>query len=81
MGRIAVAVCKEGFARLWTVEAVFLFFYFLFLFFIKIYFRFINLQKYTPAARLPGGRDLAARLPGGRGLPAKKDENKLQTGA
>ena len=66
----------------------FLFLYFLFLFFTKIYFRFENLQKYTPAAPLPGGRDLAARniprpprcraagiwLPGGRGLSAKKEE-------
>ena len=42
---------------------------FLFLFFTKIYFRFGNLHKYTPAARLPGGR----------GLSAKKEE-KLQTG-
>ena len=58
----------------------FLFLYFLFLFFTKIYFRFGNLQKYTPAAPLPGGRDLAARLPGGRGLSAKKEENKLRTG-
>ena len=34
-------------------------FYFLFSFFTKIYFRFENLQEYTPAALLPGGRDLA----------------------
>ena len=46
--------------------------HFLFLFFIKIYFRFGNLQKYTPAAPLPGGRDLAARLPGDRDLNIKK---------
>ena len=58
----------------------FLFLYFLFLFFTKIYFRFEILQKYTPAAPLPGGRDLAARQPGGRGLSAKKDDKKLQTG-
>ena len=32
------------------------FFYFLFSFFIKIYFRFGNLQEYTPAAPLSGGR-------------------------
>ena len=57
--------------------AGFLFLYFLFLFFTKIYFRFGNLQKYTPAARLPGGRDLAARLPGGRGLSAKKRRQKI----
>ena len=52
------------------IKRFFLFFYFLFLFFTKIYFRFGNLQKYTPAARLPGGRD----------LNAKKEEEKLQTG-
>ena len=61
--------CPE--AGLWAAVcwplAVFLFLYFLFLFFTKIYFRYGNLQKYTPAAPLPGGRDLAARLPGGRG--------------
>ena len=51
------------------MTAVFLFFYFLFPFFTKIYFRFGNLQKYTPAAPLPGGRDLAARLGGGRPPP------------
>ena len=28
--------------------------------FTKIYFRYGNLQKYIPAARLPGGRDPAA---------------------
>ena len=50
----------------------FLFFYFLFPFFTKIYFRYGNLQKYTPSAQLPGGRDLAARQPGGRGFSAKK---------
>ena len=60
--------------------AVFLFLYFLFLFFTKIFFQFGNLQKYTPAAPLPGGRDLAARQPGGRGLSEKKDDKKLQTG-
>ena len=53
-------------------RALFLFLYFLFPFFTKIYFRFENLQKYTPAAPLPGGRDLAARLPGGRDLNEKK---------
>ena len=51
--------------------AVFLFFYFIFLFFTKIYFRFGNLQEYTPSARLPGGRDLAARQRGGRGFCEK----------
>ena len=61
--------------------AVFYFFIFLFPFFIKIYFRFENLQKYTPAAPLPGGRDLAGRLPGGRGLPAKKRQKKFADGS
>ena len=56
------------------------FYFFLFLFFTKIYFRYGNLQKYTPAAPLSGGRDLAARLPGGRGLSAKKRGKKLRTG-
>jgi len=55
----------------------FYFFYFLFPFFTKIYFRFGNLQKYTPAALLPGGRDLADRQPGGRDLSAKKLRQKI----
>ena len=59
------------------LQRFFLFLYFLFPFFTKIYFRFGNLQKYTPAARLPGGRDLAARLPGGRGLPVKKRRKQI----
>ena len=50
----------------------FLYLYFLFSFFIKIYFRFGNLQEYTLVARLPGGRDLVARLPGGRDLAARQ---------
>ena len=54
-----------------VLAAVFLFLYFLFSFFTKIYFRFGNLQKYTPAAQLPAGRDLAARQRGGRGFCAK----------
>ena len=33
--------------------------------------------EYTPAAPLPGGRDLAARLPGGRDLNAKKRRKKI----
>ena len=47
------------------------FFYFLFSFFTKIYFCFQNLQEYTPAAPLPGGRDLVAPLRGGRSFSAK----------
>jgi len=47
------------------------FFYFLFSFFTKIYFRFKNLQEYTPAAPLSGGRDLVAPLRGSRGFSAK----------
>ena len=50
--------------------AVFLFFYFLFSFFTKIYFRVRNLQEYTPAALLRGGRDVAALLWGGRDVVA-----------
>ena len=57
-----------------AMRAVFLFFYFLFLFFTKIYFRFRNLQKYTPTAPLPGGRDLAARQ---QGLIRKKRRKKI----
>ena len=34
----------------------FFYIYFSLLFFTKIYFRFRNLQKYTPSAPLPGGR-------------------------
>ena len=45
--------------------------YFLFSLFTKIYFRFQNLQEYTPAAPLPGGHDLAARQRGGRGFVQK----------
>ena len=52
-------------------QRFFYFFYFSILFFTKIYFRFGNLQEYTPAAQLPGGRDLAARQRGGRGFCAK----------
>jgi len=37
----------------------FFIFYFLFSFFTKIYFRFENLQEYTPAAPLPGGSGAA----------------------
>ena len=50
----------------------FFIFIFLFSFFTKIYFRFRNLQEYTPAAPLLGGRDLAARQRGGRGISGKK---------
>ena len=46
---------------------VFLFFYFLKLFFTEIYFRFHNLQIYTPTARLRGGRQ-----EGGRDLNVNK---------
>ena len=58
-------------------KAVFLF---LFSFFIKIYFRFGNLQKYIPAAPLSGGRDLAARQRGGRGISKKISQKKLHVG-
>ena len=59
-------------SQLLRLLAVFLFLYFLFSFFTKIYFWFGNLQEYTPAAQLPGGRDLAARQRGGRGIYEKK---------
>ena len=58
-------------------RAVFLFLYFLFSFFTKIYFRFGNLQEYTPTAQLPGGRDLAARQRGGRGISEKNFAEKI----
>ena len=41
-------------------ERSFFIFLFLFSFFTKIYFRFRNLQEYTPAAPLLGDRDLVA---------------------
>ena len=53
------------------IFAVFIFLYFLFSFFTKIYFRFGNLQEYTPGAPLPGGRDLAASLRSDSGFCAK----------
>ena len=39
--------------------------------FLFFYFRFRNLQEYTPAARLPGGRHPVALLRGGRGFSVK----------
>ena len=60
-----------------TGPAVFLFLYFIFSFFTKIYFRFRNLQEYTPTARLPGGRNLAARQRGGRGFCEKNFAEKI----
>ena len=79
MGRIssgsqpisAVPESPRGLAVEEGEGAVFLFFYFLFSFFTKIYFYFRNLQEYTPAAPLSGGRDLIAPLRGGRGFCAK----------
>ena len=59
------------------LPAVFLFLYFSISFFIKIYFCFRNLQEYTPAALLPGGRDLAARQRGGRGISEKNFAEKI----
>ena len=51
---------------------------FYFCFFTKIYFYFRNLQEYTPAGPLPGGRDLVAPLRGGRGFFVKILRNFLQ---
>jgi len=61
------------------------FFIFQFRFLQKIYFYFRNLQEYTPAAPLPGGRHLAAPLPaapllGGRGFSAKIFAENLHPG-
>ena len=67
----------DGLEATHAVMAVFLFLYFLFSFFTKIYFRFGNLQEYTPAAPLPGGRDLAARQRGGRGICEKNFRDKI----
>ena len=53
------------------VSAFFLFLYFSKSFFTKIYFRFHNLQIYTPTARQEVGRP-AALLPGGRDLNVNK---------
>ena len=58
------------------LPAVFFIFYFCFL--QKIYFQFGNLQEYTPAAPLPGGRDLAARQRGGKGISEKNSRRKLR---
>ena len=63
------------------VMAIFLFLYFsFFVFYKKIYFYFRNLQKYTPAAQLPGSRHLVAPLPGGRDLSVKIFLKKLCSG-
>ena len=59
-------------------RALFLFLYFSISFFTKIYFCFRNLQEYTPAAPLPGGRHLAAPLPGDRGISAKSFAENLR---
>ena len=47
--------------RLLLEQGGFLFLYFLFPIFTKIYFRFINLQKYTSATRQPASRGLSAK--------------------
>ena len=52
----------------WTMH----FLYFSKLFFTEIYFRFHNLQIYTPTVRQRGGRPPAALLPGGRDLNINK---------
>ena len=55
----------------------FIFIFFIFIF-TKIYFCFQNLQEYTTAAPLPGGRDLVAPLQGGRGFSAKNFAENLR---
>jgi len=60
-------------------QRFFYFYIFHFRFFSKIYFHFQNLQKYTPAAQLPGGRHLVAPLPGGRDLSIKIFIKKLRS--
>ena len=54
---------------------VFFIFFIFFSFFTKIYFRFGNLQEYTPAAPLPGAP--VARPQGGRGIFEKKFAEKI----
>ena len=55
--------------------------FFIFLFFIFIFYKNIfpiwKFTGYTPAARLPGGRDLAARQRGGRGFCEKNFAEKI----
>ena len=55
-----------------ATKRFFYFYIFSKLFFTEIYFRFHNLQIYTPTARLRGGRPPAALLPGGRDLNVNK---------
>ena len=76
MGQFSAQLKRAG--NLAKFTAIFLFFYFLFSFFTKIYFRFRNLQEYTPAAPLQGGRDLVAPLRGGRVFSAKISRKFLQ---
>ena len=68
-----------GWARIFLFETTLFFYFFIFYFrFLqKIYFRFGNLQEYTPAAPLPGGRDLAARQRGGMGICEKNFREKI----
>ena len=61
-------------------RAVFLFLYFLFPFFTKIYFRFENLQKYTPSAPLPAAGTWPPGCRAAGTWTQKKEEEKLQTG-
>ena len=58
----------------------FLFLYFSKSFFIEIYFRFHNLQDYTPTARQGGGRGPTARPGGGRDLYVNKNKFILRRG-
>ena len=68
-----ILVCEEIQLGHHPRSALSLFLYFSISFFIKIYFCFRNLQEYTPAAPLPGGRSffqkvsqkICTRAPGG----------------
>ena len=60
-GTWATRVCGVSARYPPTVGAVFYFYIFIFIF-TKIYFRFRNLQEYTPAAPLRGGRGFSAKI-------------------
>ena len=67
---------RRGRGRL-AAGQFFYFLFYIFVFYKKKYFCFRNLQEYTPAAPLPGDRDLVAPLRGGRGFCEKKFAEKI----